>query len=85
MSKFSEKLLIKDVLALHLSSLSSAQISSISDELLVKRFRKLLETLFNQAKVQCTNFISSNKLMEKMEKFDISKDRVEEFYITIFF
>ena len=36
------------------------------------------------AKVQCTNFISNNKVMEKMEQSDISKDRVDQFYMTIF-
>ena len=64
------------------------QISGISDQLLVKRFKKLLQTLFNSflisvqvadpAKVQYTHFIS-NKVMEKMEQFDLSKDRVDEF------
>ena len=65
------------------------QISGISDQLLVKRFKKLLQTLFNSflisaqvadpTKVQYTHFISNNKVMEKMEQFDLSKDRVDEF------
>ena len=65
------------------------QISGISDQLLVKRFKKLLQTLFNSflisvqvadpAKVQYTHFISNNKVMEKMEQFDLRKDRVDEF------
>ena len=89
MSKFAEKPPIKYALTLHLSSFSPTQISGISDELLVKRFKKLLETLFDSlfisarvadgAKVQYTNFISNNKAMEKIEKFDLSKDRVDEF------
>ena len=45
--KFAEKSPVKYALTLHLSSLSTAQIHSISDELLVKRFKKLLETLFD--------------------------------------
>ena len=61
--------------------------------MLVKRFKKLLETLFDSllisakvadhAKVQYKNLISNNKDMEKMEQFDISKDIVMS-YMTIF-
>ena len=31
------------------------------------------------AKVQYTHFTINNKVMEKMEQFDLSKDRVDEF------
>ena len=93
LSKFAEKSPFKYVLTLCLSSLSLIQIISISDELLVKRFKKL-ETLFDSllisakvvdhAKLQYTNFMSNNKVMEKIEQFDTSKDRADEFHTTIF-
>ena len=38
----------------------------------------------DHTKVQYTNFIINNKFMEKMEQFGIRKDRVDEFYVTIF-
>ena len=79
---------------MYLSSLSPTQICSISDELLNKRFKKLLETLFDsllisakvadQAKVQYIKFIGNKKVMEKMKQFDIIKDRADEFYMNVF-
>ena len=47
LSKLSERSPVKYSLTLYLSSLSPTQICSISDELLNKRFKKLLETLFD--------------------------------------
>ena len=94
-SQFTEKSPIKYALTLHLSSFSPSQIISISEGLLVKIFKKLLEALFtihdsllisdkvaDHAKVWYTNFISNN--MEKMEQFSIGKERFDEFYMTIF-
>ena len=45
-SQFTEKSPIKYALTLHLSSFSPSQIISISEGLLVKIFKKLLEALF---------------------------------------
>ena len=90
----SEKSPVKHSLTLYLSSLSPTQICSISDELLNKRFKKLLETLFDpllisakvadRAKVQYIKFIGNKKVMEKMKQFDIIKDRADEFYMNVF-
>ena len=36
------------------------------------------------AKVQYRTFIINNKFTEKMEQFNIRKDKVDEFYVAIF-
>ena len=94
LSKLSERSPVKYSLTLYLSSLSPTQICSISDELLNKRFKKLLETFFDsllisakvadRAKVQYIKFIGNKKVMEKMKQFDIIKDRADEFYMNVF-
>ena len=94
LSKLSERSPVKYSLTLYLSSLSPTQICSISDELLNKRFKKLLETLFDsllisakvadRAKVQYVKFTGNKKVMEKMNQFDIIKDRADEFYMNLF-
>ena len=38
----------------------------------------------DHAKLQYIKLLDNNKLMEQMRKFDVNKDRADEFYMNIF-
>ena len=93
MSKLAEKSPIKCPLTLFLSSLSPIQTIAVSDKSLKKRFEKILKNLdalwisgkvADCAKLQYIKLLGNNKVMEQMRKFDVNKDRADEFYMNIF-
>ena len=92
-SKLAERCPLKYKLTQFIAALSPIQISSVSDQVLMKRFDKFLELLTeskwlssisaDRAKHQYSEFISNKKVLQKMKEFDIG-DSVDEFYMNTF-
>ena len=91
--KIQERSPLKYSLSLYLSLLLPIQITSVSDEVLGKRFDKLREhldesgwissTMADRAQSEYRIFIKDRNVTNKMSLFDISSDRVDQLYFSL--